>query len=91
MTDITPISRSNVAALSTYEKSSAATSKANGTPRPADRAEFSDSARLLSLLREVPDVREDLVARVRGEIEAGTYETPDKIDALLDGLAEDLA
>jgi hypothetical protein len=36
-------------------------------------------------------VRTDLVGRVRREIAAGTYETPDKIDSAIDGLTRDLA
>jgi hypothetical protein len=38
-----------------------------------------------------PDVRQDLVARVRQEIQAGTYDTPEKFEAALDRLAERLA
>jgi hypothetical protein len=34
-----------------------------------------------------PDVRQELVARVRQEIRAGTYDTPDKLEAALDRLA----
>ena len=37
-----------------------------------------------------PDIRADLVRRVRREIAAGTYETPEKLDAALDRLLEDL-
>jgi anti-sigma28 factor (negative regulator of flagellin synthesis) len=37
------------------------------------------------------DVRQDLVARVRQEIEAGTYDTPDKLEAAVDRLAARLA
>jgi anti-sigma28 factor (negative regulator of flagellin synthesis) len=33
------------------------------------------------------EVRQDLVARVRQEIQAGTYDTPDKMEAALDRLA----
>jgi hypothetical protein len=33
------------------------------------------------------EVRYDLVARVRQEIQAGTYDTPDKLEAALDRLA----
>ena len=33
------------------------------------------------------EIRHDLIGRVRREIEAGTYESPDKIDAVLDALA----
>jgi len=37
-----------------------------------------------------PGMRLDLITRVRREIEAGTYETPEKWDAALDRLAETL-
>ena len=37
------------------------------------------------------DVRQDLVARVRQEIEAGTYDTTDKLEAAVDRLAARLA
>jgi hypothetical protein len=33
-------------------------------------------------------VRQDLVARVRLEIQAGTYDTPEKLSAALDRLAD---
>jgi hypothetical protein len=38
-----------------------------------------------------PDIRHDLVARVRREIQAGTYDTPEKLQAALDRLAARLA
>jgi len=41
-------------------------------------------------IRELPDVRKDLVARVKAEIAAGTYETPEKLDAAIERLLEDL-
>lgn len=34
-----------------------------------------------------PEIRIDLVARVRQEIQAGTYDTPEKLEAALDRLA----
>jgi anti-sigma28 factor (negative regulator of flagellin synthesis) len=37
-----------------------------------------------------PEVREDLVARVRQEIQDGTYDTPEKFEAALDRLADRL-
>jgi hypothetical protein len=33
------------------------------------------------------DVRQELVARVRREIQAGTYDTPEKLELALDRLA----
>lgn len=56
-----------------------------------DRVEVSDVARYLAKLREVPGVRQELVDRVRGEIDAGTYESPDKIEKAIDELIEDLS
>ena len=41
--------------------------------------------------RSSPFIRNDLVERVRREIEAGTYETPEKWEAALDRLLEHLA
>lgn len=55
-----------------------------------DRAEFSLPARMLSKLNQIPEIRQDLVDRVRSEIDAGNYDTPDKIDAILGDLLEDL-
>jgi len=37
-----------------------------------------------------PDIRTDLVQRLRLEIANGTYETPDKLDAALDRLLDGL-
>jgi hypothetical protein len=37
-----------------------------------------------------PQIRQDLVARVRKEIEAGTYDSPEKWEAALDCLLERL-
>ena len=61
------------------------------TTRASDCAEFSQAARLLSKLAELPDVRQDLIDRVRAEIDAGTYETSERIDAAIDRLPEDLS
>ncbi len=59
-------------------------------PRSADRAEFSDAAQLLSRLKELPDVRNDLVERVRGEIATGTYLTDAKLRQAIDEMLEDI-
>jgi anti-sigma28 factor (negative regulator of flagellin synthesis) len=55
-----------------------------------DRADFSETAKLLSRLSSLPSVRHNLVERIRAEIASGTYETPDKIEGAIDGLNEDL-
>ena len=48
--------------------------------------------RLRGLFNTTPDgeIRHDLVARVRRQIAAGTYETPEKWQEALDRLADDL-
>ena len=69
---------------------------AKGAPKPppasqpVDQVQISLEARLKSLLAKVPDVRQDLIDRVRAEIAAGTYETDEKLDIALDRLLDDL-
>ena len=52
--------------------------------RTDELAEWAAKARLL------PEVRRDLVERIRAEIEAGAYETPEKIEIAIDRLLDDL-
>lgn len=59
--------------------------------RGADRVELSTAATLLSRLADLPDIRFELVASVKQQIQSGTYETPEKLDAAIDGLLADLA
>lgn len=61
-----------------------------GSPaRARDRVEVSDMALLMARLKNLPPVRQELIDRVRGEIAAGTYDTPEKFEAALDGLVRD--
>ena len=46
--------------------------------------------RCLEQISEIPDVRTNLVAQVRQEIAAGTYETAARISAAAEALAEEL-
>jgi len=55
-----------------------------------DRVELSRHAVLLDRLRQLPDVRTDLVAEVRDAIADGSYETDDKLTAAVEGLLRDL-
>lgn len=41
--------------------------------------------------RRMPEVRKGLIERVRAEIEAGTYETPERMKIAIARLLEDLA
>ncbi len=58
--------------------------------RAADRLELSGLSPLLQKAK-VEDVRTDKVADVRQQIASGTYETPEKVDAAIDRLLDELA
>lgn len=91
MSEISPINRPSIAALTQQTRTPQQAGTAPVAPaRGGDQAEFSTASRLLSRLSELPDVRTDLVNRVRAEIADGSYETDDKINAALDALVEDL-
>ena len=55
-----------------------------------DVVEISTAARLAAMVQDVPEVRADLVARVKAEIAAGTYETDERIEIAMDRLLDDL-
>ena len=55
-----------------------------------DRVELSEHARLLDRLRQMPDVRSELVSTVRQAITDGTYDTPEKLDPAVARLLDDL-
>lgn len=55
-----------------------------------DRVTISPAAEAAIQASETAGVRQDLVNRIRGEIAAGTYETPGKLDAALDRLLDEI-
>ena len=64
---------------------------------PCDEVQLSENAqraaeasRLTEVAKSLPDVRMDLVMRVRSEIARGTYETPDKLDAAVGRLFDEI-
>ena len=59
-------------------------------PAPAGLARLTEGPPVTAPLSD-PDVRHDLVARVRQEIQAGTYDTQAKMEAALDRLASRLS
>lgn len=91
MSDINPIARS-AATYSPTPGQGRATDNAvvSSGGRAQDEVQLSDRARLLSKLKDLPEVRQEVVDRVKAEIEDGTYETPEKIDQAVDALLEDL-
>ena len=62
----------------------------NGRSDGADRVELSAHAQLLHRLLQLPDVRIELVETVRQAIRDGTYETPEKLEAAVQRLLEEV-
>jgi hypothetical protein len=50
---------------------------------PTESYEAAENRTMAPLPSAAEEIRHDLVARVRREIAAGTYETPDKLEAAL--------
>lgn len=82
-----PVSSSAGEVLRPSRKSSRVPSSRSATsskpPVPAELAEWIEKAKSL------PAVREELVARVKAEIDAGTYETPEKLDIAIERLIDE--
>ena len=64
--------------------------KRTGGDDPRDEVQISELARLKAKLAELPDIREDLVAAIREEIENGTYDTSDKVDEAVEKIYQEL-
>ena len=64
---------------------------APGYQTPQDQVEISEAGSMMAKLRELPHIRVELVARIRAEIKAGTYETPERLQGAIERLLEDLA
>lgn len=58
--------------------------------RGSDKLEVSQLATLLSKMSALPPVRQELIDRVKSEIQAGTYESPEKLDAAIDEMMSEL-
>ncbi len=55
-----------------------------------DTVSISEIARLKAKLASLPEVRHDLVERIRAEIEAGTYDTIEKVHKAAERLLQEL-
>ena len=64
-------------------------SNASQQSTPVDQLDISPEADLVSRARSTPDIRQDLVARIRSEIAAGKYETEEKISGAVDALLDE--
>ncbi len=63
---------------------------APSTPATGDQLDISEAAQLMSQAQDLPDIREDLVARVRSEIASGSYETQERMDVALERLLDEI-
>jgi anti-sigma28 factor (negative regulator of flagellin synthesis) len=57
---------------------------------PVDQLDISREAELASRLQDVADMRADRVAAIRSQIEAGVYETDDKLDLAVSRLLDEI-
>ena len=55
-----------------------------------DRVELSEQARLMALLRQLPDVRHDRIENIRTAIAEGSYVTDEKLSVSIDRFLDDL-
>jgi negative regulator of flagellin synthesis FlgM len=56
-----------------------------------DQLDISPEADFVAQTRDLPDIREERVASIRAQIQAGTYETADKLDMALSRLLDEIA
>ena len=95
MTEISSIGHGSVGPINRAAVTSAfqATQKPSpdGEPVAGDRVELSRHALLLDRLRQLPDVRTDLVNDVSAAISDGTYETDEKLGTAVARLHEELS
>ncbi len=68
----------------------AAPSEGTTQTHQADQLDISREADLVSRARELPSVRAERVASIRAEIEAGTYETEQKLETAVGRLLDEL-
>jgi flagellar biosynthesis anti-sigma factor FlgM len=55
-----------------------------------DEVEISSEAQLVDQVRQLPDIRQDRVDQVRAQIEAGAYETDEKLDIAIGRLLDEI-
>ena len=57
---------------------------------PVDQVDISAEAQLIDQVHELPDIRADRVADIREQIDAGVYETDEKLDVALGRLLDEI-
>ena len=62
----------------------------SGPTSPKDEVEISAVGKMLDDASRTPGIREQRLAEIKAAIEAGTYETPEKIELALNRMVEQL-
>ncbi|MBM81249.1 MAG: flagellar biosynthesis protein FlgM [Planctomycetaceae bacterium] len=57
---------------------------------PQDEVEISSAGRMMETLNQSSELRAERLAQIKSEIESGTYETPDKLEAALERLLDEI-
>lgn len=91
MTHLTPIDSGSIGRVPAVDaRPDAVETRKPARPRRGDdRVEVSDQARFLAKLNDMPEIRTELVERIRGEIASGTYDTPEKFDLAVDAMIDE--
>jgi negative regulator of flagellin synthesis FlgM len=66
-------------------------SQPTSTGRVVDWLDISAAAEAAAQVVEGDEIRQDLVNQIRAQIAAGTYETPEKLDAALERMLDEIA
>ena len=57
---------------------------------PIDQVDISPEAQLIDQVHDLPEIRMDRVADIRAEIDAGIYDTDDKLDVAIGRLLDEI-
>jgi anti-sigma28 factor (negative regulator of flagellin synthesis) len=92
MTELPPIQAASAGRITPAEQQAdrPAERRAAKPRRGDDRVEVSDAARFLAKMNAMPEIRAELVDRVRGEIARGTYDTPERFDLAVDAMIDEM-
>ncbi|USN99893.1 MAG: flagellar biosynthesis anti-sigma factor FlgM [Phycisphaeraceae bacterium] len=93
MTNLSPIEAGAVGRVTPNDQPSQRVDERRpGKPRRGDdRVEVSEAARYLARMNAMPEIRTDLVDRVKNEIKNGTYDTPERFNLAVDAMIDDLS
>jgi anti-sigma28 factor (negative regulator of flagellin synthesis) len=86
-----PLSRPGHGSAGTEATRPASLPGRDDTSNRVDRVEVSDQARLMARMKSMPDVRQNLIDQIKRQIQAGTYDTPERLDTALDRMIDELA